>query len=101
MLINLVKNAFKFTRKGSIAVLASFDDERELLLVHVTDTGKGIKPEEQDRLFKAFESLERTREMNLEGIGMGLAICKKILSQCGGSIEVYSEGEDKGTTFLF
>ena len=101
MLINLVKNALKFTFKGRILVKASFDVIHEMLTVHVVDTGKGILKEEQTRLFKAFEKLERTDSVNSEGIGMGLAICKKLTAQCGGRIEVHSDGENLGSTFIF
>ena len=79
ILINLVKNAFKFCRGGVVRVIMAFDIVEEMLKVHVVDTGKGILPEEIDRLFKQFGKLLRTAEMNHEGIGMGLMICKNLV----------------------
>ena len=51
ILINLVKNSFKFTRSGSIRIIAAFDEQQEMLHIHVVDTGKGILETEMDRLF--------------------------------------------------
>ena len=51
VLINLVKNAFKFSRNGSVRIIVAFDLEEEMLLVHIVDTGKGIKKEEMNQLF--------------------------------------------------
>ena len=57
ILINLVKNAFKFTKKGSVRIVAAYDFEKQLLCIHVVDTGKGIRPEEMCNLFKLFGKL--------------------------------------------
>jgi signal transduction histidine kinase len=75
ILINLVKNSLKFCQGGMIRVIMAFDEDEEVLIVHVVDTGKGILPEDIDRLFKQFGKLHRTSEMNHEGIGLGLMIC--------------------------
>jgi len=79
ILINLVKNALKFCRGGKIRVIMAFDEVNEMLKVHVIDTGKGILPEDIDRLFKQFGKLHRTAKMNNEGIGLGLMICKNLV----------------------
>ena len=79
ILINLVKNAFKFCRGGVIRVIMSFDEVQEVLKVHVVDTGKGILAEDINRLFKQFGKLHRTAEMNHEGIGLGLMICQNLV----------------------
>ena len=79
ILINLVKNAFKFCQGGEIRVIMAFDEIDEMLKVHVVDTGKGILSEDMDRLFKQFGKLLRTAEMNSEGIGMGLMICQNLV----------------------
>ena len=100
-MINLVKNALKFTHDGSITIWTAFDYENEYLHVHVVDTGKGIKPEELDKLFIIFDTIDRTKAYNPEGLGMGLNICQEILNQCDGQIEVSSRGEKKGSTFKF
>jgi len=57
ILINLVKNAFKFCRGGEIRVIMAFDRVEEVLRVHVVDTGLGIIPKDMDKLFKQFGKL--------------------------------------------
>ena len=101
ILINLVKNALKFTNSGSICVFVAFDSLEQLLKVHVVDTGKGIDPREMDQLFTKFGKLKRTAKQNSEGIGLGLLICKGLVEGSGGSMLVESDGVDKGSTFGF
>lgn len=101
ILINLVKNALKFTRTGLIRIISSYDAESELFQVHIIDSGKGIKPEDIDKLFTLFGKLHRTAEMNSEGIGMGLMICQHLVKMNEGTIQVQSHGEDKGSRFTF
>lgn len=101
ILINLVKNAFKFTRKGSIRVIAAFDEIEEKLHIHVVDTGKGILENEMGQLFQQFGKLMRTANMNNEGIGMGLMICQNLVQMNEGTISVKSNGEDQGSAFSF
>ena len=74
-MINLVKNALKFTKKGSIRIVTAYDEVSEMLKVRVVDTGKGIKEDEMTDLFTKFGKILRTAEMNSEGLGMGLMIC--------------------------
>ena len=76
VLINLVKNALKFTRRGYIRILAGFDERHALLKVQVCDSGCGIAKEEIPKLCNKFGKLFRTAEMNHEGIGLGLMISK-------------------------
>lgn len=101
ILINLVKNAIKFTYHGNICVSAGFDLEEEILAVEVRDDGAGIATEDQQKLFEAFAKLKRTEGVNEEGTGMGLHICNNILKQLHGCIWFHSDGVDKGTTFTF
>ena len=75
ILINLVKNALKFTQKGLIKIVASYTADRQMLQIHVIDNGVGIRSEDMNKLFSMFGKLRRTAEMNDEGIGMGLMIC--------------------------
>ena len=93
-LINLTKNALKFSLQGSIRLIMAYDGDAEMLHVHVHDTGKGIKEEEMPKLFSLFGKLRRTAEQNHEGIGMGLMICQKLVEMNHGSIEVFSKGEN-------
>ena len=79
VLINLIKNAFKFTsRNDSISVLTSYEPRSEILTVEVADTGIGIAADDFPKLFERFGKLHRTAEMNSEGIGLGLTIVKEI-----------------------
>ena len=63
-----------------------------MIRVLVADTGKGIRPQEMDRIFKQFGRLRRTAELNSAGLGLGLMICQKLIESNGGSIKVYSKG---------
>ena len=54
-----------------------------------------------EKIFSMFGKLDRTEDQNLEGIGMGLTICKKIVENNDGKIDVFSAGEDQGSTFMF
>ena len=75
-MLNLVKNAQKFTHKGSIKIKAKYDIRHDDLIVYVQDTGAGIAQEDIPKLFNRFGKLHRTAEMNHEGIGLGLTIVK-------------------------
>ena len=101
VLINLVKNSLKFTRKGSISVKVAYFELSNMLVVHVEDTGCGIAPEDMPKLFNRFGKLQRTAQTNSEGIGLGLMICREIIEQSGGAIEVLSAGIDHGSLFKF
>ena len=76
VLINLVKNAMKFTVTGSISIKACYNNEARSLNVHVVDTGAGIAHAEFSQLFSKFGKLHRTASLNHDGIGLGLTIVK-------------------------
>ncbi len=101
VLINLVGNAIKFTRSGSIAVRARLvGDQSPRLLFSVADTGIGITPRNQERLFKPFQQADSSTTRNFGGTGLGLSICHKLVTMMGGEIGVESRvGE--GATFRF
>ena len=101
VLINLVKNALKFTAKGRITIKAGYREDAGCLVVHVCDTGLGIDQTEIPKLFTRFGKLHRTADMNSTGIGLGLTIVKQIVESAKGEIEVRSDGVGKGSTFLF
>ena len=69
-----MKNAKKFTRQGKIEIVASYDEEKQSLVMHVIDTGVGISAEDLPKLFTRFGKLHRTSQMNNDGIGLGLTI---------------------------
>ena len=101
VLINLVKNAKKFTLKGKIQINASYNEQTQSLVVHVNDTGVGISAEDLPRLFNKFGKLQRTADMNSDGIGLGLTIVQGIVESSGGEIVVRSPGLNKGSSFCF
>jgi PAS domain S-box-containing protein len=111
VLVNLLSNAVKFTPEGGSISLeadladpdeagATGDDETCTLSFKVSDTGIGITPEQQERLFQAFSQAESSTSRKYGGTGLGLAISKSIIELMGGSISVESE-ENKGSTFRF
>ena len=82
-------------------IYVSYDDCDGLLRVCVSDSGKGIKMEEQKEIFKKFGKLKRTAKMNSEGIGLGLLISRRLVEAYGGELHVASLGVDRGTQFMF
>ena len=75
ILINLTKNALKFSIRKEVRIIMAYDYVQEMLRVHIHDTGKGISKEDMPKLFNMFGKLKRTAEINSEGLGMGLMIC--------------------------
>jgi protein-histidine pros-kinase len=91
IVVNLVNNAIKFTPQGSVRLELTDapGDGPPRAAIHVVDTGAGIKPEDQEKLFRAFERVESTARE--EGTGLGLHLCRKLADLIGGRIEVESE----------
>ena len=98
VLINLLSNAVKFTDEGNITCQVQMQDET--LQINIIDTGMGIAPEEQQRVFDKFKQLGETLTDKPKGTGLGLPICKQIIEHHGGHIWVESE-LGKGSTFSF
>ena len=67
--------------------------------MQVKDTGVGIDANDLNKLFTRFGKLQRTSEMNSEGIGLGLTIVKRIVESSGGQVSVFSPGLGEGSTF--
>ncbi|MCX7680581.1 MAG: substrate-binding domain-containing protein [Anaerolineae bacterium] len=98
--LNLVSNAVKFTARGEVTLRVEVGEG--VVTVSVSDTGLGIPPEEQDLIFDEFRQSERTTARGYGGLGLGLAICKRLVEMHGGSIGVRSSGEEgAGSTFYF
>ena len=92
VLLNLVGNAVKFTKGGSITIAAATEPrgERIALRVAVSDTGKGIPKDQMGRLFEPFSQLDREFVREHGGTGLGLAISSRIANLLGGRIDVTS-----------
>ncbi|CAK9035465.1 Hybrid signal transduction histidine kinase A [Durusdinium trenchii] len=84
MLYNLVTNAFKYTKEGVVEVMARADDAKEILTVHVRDTGIGISPAACERVFLPFEQEDQDDNRQFEGMGLGLAISREVAVKHGG-----------------
>lgn len=98
VLMNLLSNAIKFSDQGSVGVKA--EAENGELTVSVTDRGIGIRPEDLEKLFSPFKQLDMSSTKQYEGTGLGLYLCKKLITLLGGSMSVKSE-YGSGSTFAF
>lgn len=96
--INLISNAIKFTDTGSCTISARHQDNE--MLIGVTDTGIGIAPADQPKVFEKFRQVGETLTDKPKGTGLGLPICKQIIEHHGGKIWVESE-VGRGSTFSF
>jgi signal transduction histidine kinase/CheY-like chemotaxis protein len=100
VVLNLINNAVKFTEKGEINLRVASDGE--LITISVADTGLGIPPAEQSVIFDEYRQSDRTAARGYGGLGLGLAICKRLVEMHGGEIGVRSSGmEGEGATFFF
>jgi len=100
ILINLAGNAIKFTEKGKVSLKVMHQEQNghSVVVWCVSDSGIGISPEDQDRLFRAFEQMTESRLSRAEGTGLGLHLSRKLAELLNG--EVASESEPgKGSTF--
>lgn len=95
-LINLINNALKFTKEGSVKLIISC--EKENCVIEVIDTGIGISPKEQKHIFKDFHRVEQGLTSNYEGVGLGLTLTKRIVDLHQGTIKVRSKLKE-GSTF--
>ncbi len=105
VIINLVNNAIKFTAEGEVMIRAELvahtNDDRECIAtvkISVRDTGIGMTPEQQQRLFTAFSQADSSISRKYGGTGLGLSICRQLVELMGGRIGVDSQA-GKGSTF--
>jgi signal transduction histidine kinase/DNA-binding response OmpR family regulator len=96
ILRNLISNGLKFTERGEVRIAARVDGDR--LLFEVSDTGIGIKAEDQPRIFEEFTQLEHRLQRKVRGTGLGLPLSKRLAELLGGTLSVTSE-VGLGSTF--
>jgi len=104
ILLNLIGNAVKFTPAGQITVRASRGgldpgDGRFPLRIEVSDTGIGIPPDKQTRLFKPFSQADSSTTRRFGGTGLGLAICKRLANLLGGNVHLL-DSSPSGSKFV-
>jgi CheY-like chemotaxis protein len=90
ILRNLISNALKFTEKGDVRVHAQYDDESKLATFSVRDTGVGIAPEDQLRIFEEFTQVDTRLQKKTKGTGLGLPLSRSLANLIGGTIRVES-----------
>ena len=98
---NLLTNAVKYTQKGSVKLQAAYEkqgEDRIILIISIEDTGIGIKEEDMDGLFEAFQRLDEDKNRNIEGTGLGMSITMMLLKMMDGDMDVKSVYQE-GSTF--
>ena len=102
VITNILSNAVKYTKKGSILFSISYskcENDKDSVILHVSvkDTGIGIKKEDLNKLFVAFERIDELKNRNIEGTGLGMAIAQNFLKMMGSTVQVesvYGEGSN-------
>jgi len=100
VLLNLAGNAIKFTEQGGVAVVVEPDERGNAIRFLVRDTGIGLAPQDQARVFRDFEQADGSSTRKFGGTGLGLAISKRIVARMDGRIAVDSQA-GSGATFSF
>ncbi len=93
ILMNLMTNAVKYTEKGHVYICVSCHetDGKNWLRMSVSDTGIGIKEEDKTHLFETFSRMDTKKNRSVEGTGLGLPLCKRLVQSMNGMIEIHSE----------
>ena len=104
VILNILNNAVKYTKQGSVRLCVGYEPapatqntKQICLIISVSDTGIGIKPDDIDKLFAKFQRVDTQQTKTIEGTGLGLAITKNLLDLMGGTIHVesrYGEGSE-------
>jgi signal transduction histidine kinase/DNA-binding response OmpR family regulator len=89
ILRNLISNALKFTRRGHVRLSAELE-RNGFIVFHVSDTGIGIAPEDQEKIFEEFVQIESEMQTKVKGTGLGLPLSRRLAALLGGTISVES-----------
>ncbi|MCQ2506221.1 MAG: response regulator [Lachnospiraceae bacterium] len=100
IIMNLVSNAIKYTEKGWVSLKMAFEKTEGgiELIIEVADSGKGIRKEDQARLFNSFTRVDEVKNRTIEGTGLGLALTKSFVEMMGGTLG-FESTYGKGSTF--
>jgi signal transduction histidine kinase len=98
IVLNFLSNAIKFTPAGKVTISASQSVRDRVVVISVIDTGLGIAPEDQAKVFEDFRQLDSSPTRGYGGTGLGLSICRRLAQMLGGSIELASDA-GRGSTF--
>jgi signal transduction histidine kinase/CheY-like chemotaxis protein len=101
VMLNLIGNAIKFTDRGSITIRTIVQKEKGNVLIQVEDTGMGIPPEMQEKVFEKFSQADSSTTRKQGGTGLGLTITKTLVEMMGGKIKLESPGLGKGSRVSF
>lgn len=99
VLMNLIDNALKYTKKGSVAVTLARDEAQKTLRISVADTGLGIEAAALPRLFEKFSRAGSAQKANKAGSGLGLYVARLLVEAHGGRLTAHSDGTGKGSVF--
>jgi signal transduction histidine kinase/CheY-like chemotaxis protein len=99
ILRNFISNALKFTEGGEVRIGAEHDEGSGTVTFSVTDTGIGIAPEDQEKIFEEFTQVQGPHQRKVKGTGLGLPLCRKLATLLGGTVGVTSE-PGVGSTFF-
>lgn len=98
ILRNFISNALKYTERGEVRVSATYNPVEKVVRFSVADTGIGIAPEDQERVFEEFHQVANRLQSRAKGTGLGLPLCRRLVGLLGGALTLTSE-RDIGSTF--
>jgi signal transduction histidine kinase len=98
VVLNLLSNALKFTREGSVTIRAAYADTPGMVTIAITDTGIGIDPSDHEKIFEDFQQVDSSVARPYGGTGLGLSICRRLATMLGGRLDMVSE-VGRGSTF--
>jgi two-component system CheB/CheR fusion protein len=96
--VNVLNNAAKYTPAGGRIWIKGTNEGNDVV-IHIKDSGIGIPPDMQDRIFELFTQVESSRQESRGGLGIGLALVKQLVALHGGTVQARSDGSGKGSEF--